>query len=614
MCGIAGVLTLDRGLPAGDRTVHLMSATLSRRGPDGAGVWQDGQAALSCRRLAVIDLAGGGQPMVAEHDGQPTAVLAYSGEIFNYLELQAELRGYGHRFRTSSDVEVVLRAYQQWGPGCAEHFVGMFAFAVWDVRAQELVLIRDRFGIYPLYYLPTADGVIFGSEAKAVLAHPDVRAEVDLDGLREMLSFAPTPGRSVFAGLSEVPPGHVLRFSRAGRQLSCYWRLTAAPHGDDLPATIATVRELLAASVAGQVISDVPICALLSGGLDSSAIAALAARALAARGDPALRTFSVDFAGHADRFRPGEMYRTPDAPYVAEMAAWLGAEHGTIVLDSADLLEAGARAAVAAALDMPAPGGEMYTSLYLLSAAIRPMSTVSLTGDAADELFGGYLWFHDEWYRGQDTFGWLAASHRMEMLTGLLDRDLAKRLDLETYQRDHYADALREVPTLAGEAPLDRRIREITYLNLTRYLRVILDRKDRMAMASGVEGRVPFCDHRLVEYVFNVPWAMKTFDGREKSLLRAAVADLLPPGVRNRVKAPFPSTQDRGYAAGLREQLGRILADERAPARPLLDADRLAAALRRPDYGARLGITRLSVDWAVQLNQWLSSHPVTFSG
>ena len=612
MCGIAGVLAYDQ---RHDHDVaRRMSATLDRRGPDSEGIWRDDHVTLIFRRLAVIDLAGGGQPMVAEEDGRPVAVLNYTGEVFNYVELREELRGYGHTFRTSSDTEVVLRAYLQWGQRCVDRLVGMFAFAVWDVRRQALVLIRDRFGIYPLYYQERPDGVIFGSEPKSVLAHPAVATEVDLDGLREMLSFAPIPGRSIYRGLREVPPGHLIEFSRAGARPSCYWRLEARPHTDDLPTTIRTVRELLEQSVAGQIVSDVPLCTQLSGGLDSSAIAALAARAVAGRGGGQLRTFSVDFAGHTERFRAGEMYGTPDAPYAAEVAKWIGSDHTEVTLDSADLLDPAARAEVIRALDMPAPGGEMYTSLYLLSQAIRATSTVTLTGDASDEVFGGYIWFHDEWYRQAQTFPWLAASHQLEMLTGLLDRDLVTKLDLEAHQASAYDDALAEVPVLAGEGPLDRRIREITYLNLTRYLRIILDRKDRMGMASALEGRVPFLDHRLIEYVFNVPWAMRNFDGREKSLLRAAVSDLLPPSVLERVKAPFPTTQDPAYRAGLRAQLATILDDERAPVRALLDVERARAALRGPDYGARLGITRLSVDMAVQLNQWLTAHDVVLAG
>jgi asparagine synthase (glutamine-hydrolysing) len=613
MCGIAGVLAFDRNPRRDDEVARRMSATLDRRGPDSEGIWRDENVTLIFRRLAVIDLAGGQQPMVAEEDGRPLAVLNYTGEVFNFAELREELRGHGHTFATRSDTEVVLRAYLQWGAACAERFVGMFAFAVWDVRTRELVLIRDRFGIYPLYYYPTADGVIFGSEPKSILAHPEVTAEVDLDGLREMLSFAPEPGRSIYRGMREVPPGHVFHFSRAGRRSRCYWRLEARPHGDDLPTTISTVRELLEQSIAGQVVSDVPLCTQLSGGLDSSAIAALAARAVKARGGGRLRTFSVDFAGHVERFRAGEMYGTPDAPFVAEMARWLGSDHTEIVVDSRQLLDATARGEVIRAMDMPAPGGDMYTSLYLLCQAIRSESTVTLTGDASDELFGGYIWFHDEWYRGAQTFPWLAASHQMEMLTGLLNRDLVTKLDLDSQQSASYTDALTEVPELAGESGIDRRIRQITYLNLTRYLRIILDRKDRMGMASALEGRVPFLDHRLVEYVFNVPWALRSFDGREKSLLRAAVADLLPQSVLDRTKAPFPTTQDPAYRAGLREQLGAILADESAPVRPLLDLDRAAGALKGPDFGARLGITRLSVDLTVQLNQWLATHDVVLA-
>ncbi len=612
MCGIAGVLSFQ-GAHLADGVADAMAATLTQRGPDAEGRWSDEHVLLLFRRLAVIDLAGGGQPMVARADGQTVAVLDYTGEVFNFVELREQLRSLGHSFDTSSDTEVVLRAYEQWGPDCAQRLVGMFAFAVWDPRRQQLVLIRDRFGIYPLHYTTTSDGVIFGSEPKSVLAHPSVNPEVDLAGMREMLSFAPTPGRSPFRGVSEVPPGTVMVFSRDGARTHRFWQLGAHEHPDDLGTTIATIREMLERSVAEQIVADVPLCVMLSGGLDSSAIAALAAQAIKARDGGLLRTFSVDFAGHAERFRAGEMYGTPDKPFVAEVVRHIGSDHTEVVLDSTVLLDDFVRGSVARALDMPAPGGEMYTSLYLLSRAVRQESTVTLTGDASDELFGGYLWFHDDWYRNCDTFPWLAASHRMEMLTGLLDRELVKRLDMETYQRDHYNAALAEVPRLAGEDGLDRRIREITYLNLTRYLRVVLDRKDRMGMACALEGRVPFCDHRLVDYVFNIPWAMKSFDGREKSLLRAAVRDLLPQPVLDRVKAPFPTTQDPAYRTGLRERLHLLLDDPHAPARALLDTDRMAAALRGPDYGARLGITRLSVDWTVQLNQWMVQHAIGFT-
>lgn len=609
MCGIAGFVGFGGLPPQADEIARLMVATLDRRGPDAEGVWRDAYAAQMIRRLAVIDPAGGGQPMVSTVDGRPAVVLNYSGEVFNFVELREELKGYGHTFRTASDTEVVLRAYEQWGPACAEHFVGMYAFAVWDARTRELALIRDRFGIYPLYYYPVDGGVVFASEPKALLAHPSVEAVVDLDGLREMLSFAPVPGRSAYRGMSEVKPGHSVVFSATGMSVRCYWRLSAVPHTDDRPTTVDTVRQMLERSVAEQVVSDVPICTQLSGGLDSSAIAALAARVVPGQ----LKTFSLDFSGHAARGRRSEMYGDPDAPYARIVADWIGSDHTEIVLDAADLLDDSARAEVVRALDAPAPAGDLYTSLYLLTQRIRKESTVSITGDGADELFGGFKWFHDDWYRHLETFPWLAASHQMEMATGLLDRELVKRLDLDGCARQNYSDAIAEVPVLPGENGLERRIREITYLNVTRYLRVVLDRKDRMGMASSVEGRVPFLDYRLVDYITNVPWSMRTFDGREKSLLRAAVADLLPPEVANRVKAPFPTTTDPAYAAGLREKLRAILDDSSAPVHALLDNERAQAVLRGPDYGMRLGISRHSVDAAVQLNRWLLDRPVVLA-
>ncbi len=606
MCGIAGVVAFQKDLTRETAVMRAMSATLLQRGPDSEGTWVSPHAALLFRRLAVIDLAGGSQPMLANEGDQLAAVLDYTGEIFNFQELREELSSLGHPFRTRSDTEVVLRAYMQWGVACVERLLGMFAFAVWDVRREELVLIRDRFGIYPLYYLPTPDGVIFGSEPKSILAHPDVETRLDLEGMREMLAFAPTPGASVFKGLREVRPGHIIRVGRAGLTERCYWKLEAREHRDDLETTIRTVRSLLEDAVTRQIVSDVPLCALLSGGLDSSAIAALAADIMRRQGRrERLRTFSVEYAGQTERFRPDEMHGTPDAPFVAEMVRHLGTEHTEVVVSTEDLVAPDARTAVIRALDQPAAGGDMYTSLYQLSGAIRKHSTVALTGDASDELFGGYLWFHNDWYLQARTFPWLLASHQLEMMTGLLDRDLVRRLDVPGYQAARYREALTEVPHLSGDSPEERRIREFTYLSMTRYLRFILDRKDRISMAVALEGRVPFSDHRLVEYVFNVPWAMRRFDGREKSLLRAAVKDLLPESVLQRVKSPFPTTQDPSYRRALRDGLARLMEDPSAPIRPLLDLERVNAVLKGKASGIDIGITRPSIDLALQLNTWL---------
>ncbi|MEU3524257.1 asparagine synthase (glutamine-hydrolyzing) [Streptomyces sp. NPDC038707] len=613
MCGIAGWVDFERDLRLERATAQAMTRTMSLRGPDEEGVWLGRHAALGHRRLSVIDPAGGRQPMIAEGDGQPLAVLTFSGEVYNYRELRAELRTRGHHFRTQSDTEVVLRGYLEWGEGLTDRLNGMYAFGIWDVRREELLLVRDRMGVKPLYYRPTPHGVLFGSEPKAILAHPDVPRRVTADGMRELLEMVKTPGHALFDGMREVRPGHVVRVRRTGLAEHRYWALEAREHTDSLEETVRTVRELLEDIVSRQLVSDVPLCSLLSGGLDSSAVTSLAARAVRAQGGGAVRTFSVDFHGAAENFVPDPFRGTPDAPFVRDLADLVAADHHEILLDSDELTSPTVREAVLRALDLPPVWyGDLWPSMYLLFRAIREQSTVALSGESADELFGGYNWFHNPEVVAAETFPWLTAGPAALFLgTHLFDGGLLDRLDLPGYRRAAYHDALAEVPVLPGEEDLEKRMRQLGHLHLTRFVNTLLDRKDRTSMAVGLEVRVPFCDHRLVEYVFNTPWAMKTFDGREKSLLRAATRDVLPRSIVERVKAPYPSTQDAGYEKILRDSLAELLAGGTAPVLPLLDLGRVRQRLERPVGNGSTQATRIDLEVPLAVNAWLDSYGVT---
>ncbi|MET9177753.1 asparagine synthase (glutamine-hydrolyzing) [Kitasatospora aureofaciens] len=606
MCGIVGVVDYDAPAEHRRDLLQAMTDTMACRGPDAEGLWFGRAAGLGHRRLSVIDPEHGRQPMTAEHEGRGAAI-TFSGEIYNFRELRAELTSHGHRFRTSCDTEVVLRGYLQWGAALVERLNGMFAFAVWDEHSEELLLVRDRMGVKPLYYWPTAAGVRFGSEPKAVLADRTLPRRVGPDGLCEVLDMVKTPEAAVFSGLVEVRPGQLVRVGRGGVRRQTYWRLEAREHTDDLPTTIGTVRDLLADTVTRQLVSDVPLGTLLSGGLDSSAVTALAARS------GPVRSFSVDFRGAADAFASDAVRREADAPYVRELAGHVGADHLEVLLDSPGLSDPAVRSAVLRATDLPpAYWGDMWPSLYLFFRAVRENVTVALSGEAADELFGGYRWFRNPLALRAATFPWLTpGSARYFGGSSLFQPGLLDKLDLDGYRAARYAEALAEVPVLPGESAPERRMREIGHLNLTRFVQTLLDRKDRMSMAVGLEVRVPFCDHRLVEYVFNVPWEMKSFDGREKSLLRAAVADLLPRSVVERVKTPYPATQDPGYEGALRAELAGVLADPDAPVLPLLDRARALAAAARPTGAVSRPYDRGSLELVLWLNSWLAEYEVT---
>jgi asparagine synthase (glutamine-hydrolysing) len=615
MCGITGWVAYEQDPAERRSAVEAMTATMACRGPDAGDVFYGRHVALGHRRLAVIDPAGGAQPMAAEEDGQVTAVLSYSGEVYDFTALRERLRAAGHRFTTRSDTEVVLRAYLEWGVDCVHRLSGMFAFALWDVRRQELLLVRDRLGIKPLYYYPTADGVLFGSEPKAILAHPQARARLGADGLRELMTWVNTPGHAIFDGMFQVRPGHVVRVARGGLTETPYWSLRARPHEDGLDTTVARVRELLGGAVAAQTVADVPLCSLLSGGLDSSSVAAFAARALRARGEGPLHCYSVAFSGpgRAPEAAGGGTAPGDDAGHAAHLAGHVGAVHEPIVLDAKLLSDPAARAAVLRARDLPQGLADMDTSLYLLFKAIRQRSTVALSGEGADELFGGYPWFHDEDATRAPTFPWMhlggAGAPRGP---SFIDPALPERLKFEEYRADRYAEALAAVPVLPGEGEDDRRMRTVGHLFLTRFLPMLLERKDRMSMAVGLEVRVPFLDHALVEYVFNVPWAMKSFDGREKSLLRAAVAADLPQSVLTRRKEPYPTIADPEYDRMLKGRLDELMADTSAPVRALMDERSAAeahAAVRRA-APEELRFLRVGFESLIKIDDWMRDYRV----
>ncbi|MGW3208514.1 asparagine synthase (glutamine-hydrolyzing) [Streptomyces sp. NPDC001135] len=603
MCGITGWVSFDRDLTTEATTLHAMTETMACRGPDDRGTWIQGPAALGHRRLAIIDLPGGRQPMSLD-TAEGTVAMVYSGEAYNFTELRRELEGRGHRLTTDSDTEVVLHGYLEWGDAVAERLNGMYAFAVWDGRHDKLVMIRDRMGIKPFYYYPTPDGVLFGSEPKAILAHPLARRRVALNGLRELFVLVKTPGHAIWDGMREVEPGTVVTVGRSGPATRVYWRLETRPHTDDRDTTIATVRSLLDDIVRRQLVADVPRCTLLSGGLDSSAMTAIAARQLGEHGEK-VRSFAVDFVGQTDNFVADELRGTPDTPFVHDVAELAGTDHQDIVLDAQSLADPAVRDQVIRARDLPAGFGDMDASLLLLFRAIREKSTVALSGESADEVFGGYLQFFDEEARRADTFPWLSSMGRMMGDDAeVLRADLTKSLDLEGYVADGYRTAAAAVDRLDGESDFEYRMRRMSHLHLTRFVRALLDRKDRMSMAVGLEVRVPFCDHRLVDYVYNAPWALKSFDGREKSLLREAAADVLPRSVYERVKSPYPSTQDPRYARALQEQAKELLSRPSHQVFDLVDRDRLRRAAEREEpvgtQAARRGLER-----TLDLARWL---------
>ncbi|MFF3073283.1 asparagine synthase (glutamine-hydrolyzing) [Kitasatospora sp. NPDC057936] len=604
MCGITGWASFHQDLRRSTPVIEAMTATMALRGPDAGGVWTGAHAALGHRRLAVIDIEGGAQPM-ADRPEQPHVVLTYSGEVYNHHELRERLRSSGHRFETRSDTEVVLRAYLEWGDALVDHLEGMYAFAIWDERRERLLLVRDRLGVKPLFWAAVDGGLAFGSEPKALFAHPELTPTVDADGLREAYSLLFNTGPTVWAGVREVHPGGLLVLDRDGIRERRYWDLAAHPHTDDPETTKERVRELVDRAARSQLEADVPLCSLLSGGLDSTVVTALVADELRLREGPQarLRSYAVDYSDQAEQFT-GDVLRTGhDTPFATEAGAFIGTDHSTVILDPRALLDPDQRRAVVVARDSPIGVGDMDTSLYLLFGEIRRHSTVALSGEAADEVFGGYPWFHNPKALAAQAFPWLLVTGDAAAMP--LNPELAARLRIPEFRADTYRSALTAVPHLDDETPAEHRQRELQHLSLTRWLRQLLHRKDRLSMAQGLEVRVPYCDHRLVEYAFNAPWAMKNHDGREKSLLRDVGRGIAPDSVLWRPKNHYPATHHADYNRGL-QHLAREALD--APhVRDIADETVVKTALDTPAEELQWG-HRLRLERVVDLALWLDHH------
>jgi asparagine synthase (glutamine-hydrolysing) len=609
MCGIVGWVAWGGDPEQRRLVVESMVEQLTPRGPDAVGHWAAPHVALGHRRLVVIDPSGGGQPMECQWGGHAYAI-TYNGELYNTQELRETLEVRGHQLRTRSDTEVLLHAYLEWGGSCPRHLNGIFAFGIWDGARQRLFLARDRLGVKPLFYAQIADGLVFASELKALLAHPGIPPEVDAEGLAEVFALGParTPGHGVFRRVRELRPAHSLSFDRRGLALRRYWALESAPHGDDVDTTAARVRSLLTDAVDRQLVSDVPICTLLSGGLDSSAVTALAAAGLERRGQGPLHTYSVDFADAARDFQATAYYGDTDAPWVERVSQVLGTRHHAVVLDTAAQVEALGWAT--RARDLPGMA-DVDSSLLLFCREIKRGATVALSGEAADEVFGGYPWCHWEDAIAADTFPW---ARQVEERVRVLSPEARALLRPRDYVADRYREALSEVPRLPGEAGRAARMREILYLNISRFLGTLLDRKDRMSMAVGLEVRVPFCDHRLVEYVWNIPWAMKSLDGQSKGILRRALHGLLPEDVLARRKTPYPKTHSRDYLLAVRQRLLHALGDPSSPLRPLLDVEEVTAiAQQEPPQVHWFGQTMAGpqfLAFLLQAEEWLRAYRV----
>ncbi len=605
MCSICGIADFC-GEGASSVLAGKMGAAMSRRGPDQKGGWSDKNVAFHHNRLAVIDVENGRQPMTRTFGGREYTIV-YNGELYNTPELTDELRLKGVRFETRCDTEAVLYSYIIFGEKCAERLNGIFAFAVYDRAEEKIFLARDRMGVKPLFYTLKGSKLLFASEVKALLNHPEVKREADAEGLWQLLFLSPVrlPGTGVFKDIFELEPASAAVFDRGGLRIWKYWELKAERFEGGAEEAAKKTRRLLKDAITRQLVSDVPLCALLSGGIDSSIISAVAAEHYAERGER-LSTYSFEYEGNRESFRESLFQPQGDESYAEEMAKFIGAEHEVLTAPTEKVAALLYDATLAR--DMPGQS-DIDSSLLYFCSLIKKRHTVAISGECADEVFGGYPWFYRREMLESTFFPW---AHEPMARAGLFRSGVVRSAEGYEYLRRQYERIAGQFPRLDSDSESMLESRKATWLSVNLFMANLLERKDRMSMASSVEVRVPFADHRILEYVYNVPWEIKFAGGREKALLRDAMGSYLPERVLKRKKSPYPKTHNPGYEAIVTEELMRTLDSEDSRLAPLLDRRKLAYFLGHDGgtwFGQLMSKPQL-IAWLLQLEYWLSAYDV----
>lgn len=611
MCGICGYINYKDNF-IGHEQEHMpilqkMTDTMTSRGPDAEGFWIGENAAFGHRRLAVIDVERGKQPMKLTVCGHEFTI-CYNGELYNTDELRNRLISFGYEFSTTSDTEVLLYTYIHYGERCAELLNGIFAFAIWDSMRQRVYLCRDRFGVKPLFYAKTGDTLVFGSEIKALFEYPDITPKLDRVGLCELFGMSParTQGCGVYKGIDELRPGRYMIIDRHSIKIKTYWCLDSHEHEDSYEATIDKVRELVYDSVKRQLVSDVPIATFLSGGLDSSIISAIAGIEAAKRGEQ-FSTYSFDYEDNSKYFKASHFQPDSDSQWVPRMVEEFGFDHKYLICPNSALT--GLLGEALYAKDLPGMA-DVDASLLYFCREVKKNHTVTLSGECSDEIFGGYPWFREERAFKTHGFPWC---YDLTVRNEILKPSVKETLRLDEYSQEQYENSIAEVPTLESDSPEEKRRREISYLNINWFMTNLLDRKDRMSMASGLEVRVPFCDHRLVEYVWNIPWEMKNKDNISKNILREAAKGILPEDVRLRKKSPYPKTHNPHYETAVKSMLAEVISDDNAPILAFCDKAKLQNILdgsfdySKPFFGQLMAMPQF-IGYILQVNYLLERY------
>ena len=556
MCGITGWYKKNHE-KKNIKIIKQMTKTLKYRGPDQKGYYIDKNILLGHRRLSIIDLKNGSQPYT--YKGY---TIVYNGEIYNAENIKNKLKE-KYTFETTCDTEVLLKGYIEYKEKILNLIEGIYAFAIY--KDDKLFLARDRVGVKPLFYTKIKDNFLFASEIKSLLKNKLVKPIINKESLQEILSLSPSriPGSGVFKNIKELRPGHYMIYENDKITIKRYWNIKEKINKDNYETATKKIEKYLTESIKRQMVSDVDIACLLSGGLDSSIITAIVAK----NRNKTLDTYSIDYEDNDKYFQKTKFTVSQDNDYIKLMSETFKTNHYYKVITQHTLAKYLKESVIAR--DLPGMA-DIDSSLLWFSKQIKKKHKVILSGECADEIFGGYPWFYREEVRNREYFPWLDS---IDYRNKLLKKELQEKLKLKEFMKTQYDNILKEVPITKNKE--EQIYKNLFYLNMTYFMPTLLERKDRMTMRGSIEARVPFADTKLIEYLWNLPWEYKFHNNTEKGILRDAYKDLLPKEIVTRKKNPYPKTHNPKYTKIIIKLLKKRLKNKKSILYKIFDKEEL---------------------------------------
>lgn len=598
MCGFVGWYKKDGHTKQTKKTLKKMNNTLKYRGPDQKGYYFDENIILGHRRLSIRDLKNGKQPMIYKN-----YKIVYNGEIYNTEEIRNKLKT-KYTFETTSDTEVLLKGFAEYKEKILDMIEGIYAFAIY--YDDKIFLARDRVGVKPLFYFEDNNNFIFASEIKAILKSSIAKPIIDLKSLQELLSLSPSriPGSGIYKNIFELRPGHYMIYDKTPK-IKRYWNIKNQKHVDNFEKTVENIKQILTNSIKSQMISDVEVASFLSGGLDSSIVTTVMSNVYKNNGKQ-LTTYSIDYEDNDKYFKGNNYQVSRDNEFIDLMKQEKDTNHKYMVIKQRTLAKYLKESVKAR--DLPGMA-DIDSSLLWFSKKIEKNHKVILSGECADEIFGGYPWFYREDLINKDTFPWLKS---IEERTNLLKEDLKQKLNLEQFVKQQYQNIIKEVPKSKDE----QKIKNLFYINMTYFMPTLLERKDRMTMRGKIEARVPFADTKLIEYLWNIPWEYKYYNNQEKGLLREAFKDCLPKEITYRKKNPYPKTHNPKYTKIIGKMLSKRLKNKKSILYKIFDEEKLneliktnGESFKEPWFGQLMTGPQL-LAFLYQIDVWAKTYKI----